>query len=256
MYNNSMRNGIIDYIDESKFIYLQNEKIEETRLGIDTNKIVEIPNFIDPEVVPKMIDFFENCNVDWGGIAFYGSLGKGILSDSAVVEKFGLPGNFFNELRDKYQEAVEKVFGRKVRPNTSHAQKWEVGGFASPHSDNSDHDGNPNAFEINKYVGVLYLNDNYRGGELYFCSKDNDLEPYLSFKPNAYSYYVFPGGHENIHGVSEIVAGTRYTMVSFWDFEEIEYSEDIKSRWEEELKSVRKEQEKQREQWESGNKFA
>jgi hypothetical protein len=45
-------------------------------------------------------------------------------------------------------------------------------------------------------------------------------------------------------------------MVSFWDFEEIEYSEDIKSRWEEELKSVRKEQEKQREQWESGNKFA
>jgi hypothetical protein len=256
MYNNSMRNGIIDDIDESNFIYLQNEKIEETRLGVDTNKIVEIPNFIDPEVVPKMIDFFENCNVDWGGIAFYGSLGKGILSDSAVIEKFGLPGNFFNELRDKYQEAVEKVFGRKVRPNTSHAQKWEVGGFASPHSDNSDHDGNPNAFEINKYVGVLYLNDNYRGGELYFCDKDNDLEPYLSFKPNAYSYYVFPGGHENIHGVSEIVAGTRYTMVSFWDFEEIEYSEEIKSKWEEELKSVRKEQEKQREEWEAGNKFA
>ena len=256
MYNNTMPNGIIDHIDESEFIYLQDEKIEQTRLGVDTNKIVEIPNFIDPEVVPKMIDFFENCNVDWGSIAFYGSLGKGIMNDSAMVEKFGLPGSFFNDLKDKYQEAVEKVFGRKVRPNTAHAQKWEVGGFASPHSDNSDHDGNPNAFEINKYVGVLYLNDDYRGGELYFCDKNNDLKPYLSFKPNAYSYYVFPGGHENIHGVTEIVAGTRYTMVSFWDFDEIEYSEEVKSKWEEELKEVREEQAKQQEEWSKGNKFA
>jgi hypothetical protein len=136
-----------------------------------------------------MIDFFENCNVDWGSIAFYGSSGKGILNDDSILQKFGLPSNFFNDLRDKYQEAVEKVFGRKVRPNTSHAQKWDVGGFAAPHSDNSDHEGTPNAFEINKYVGVLYLNDDYRGGELYFCDKDDDLKPYLSFKPNAYSYY-------------------------------------------------------------------
>lgn len=251
-----MSNGIIDVVDESNFIYMQDEKIKHTRLGVDTNKIVEIPNFIDPKIVPKMIDFFENCNVDWGSIAFYGSLGKGIMNEPEVVEKFGLPGNFFQELTDKYQEAVEKVFERKVRPNTSHAQKWDVGGFAAPHSDNSDHDGNPNAFIINKYVGVLYLNDNYRGGELYFCDKDNSLKPYLSFKPNAYSYYVFPGGHENIHGVSEITAGTRYTMVSFWDFADAEYSDELKAEWEEELKKVREEQAAQREEWEKGNKFA
>jgi len=249
-----MSNGIIEKITESSLVYLQNQEIKETLLGITTNKIVEIPNFISPDVVPKMINFFENCNVEWGDIAFYGSSGKGILTDVDTMRSFGLSDNFFGDLKDKYQEAVEKVFNKKVKANTSHAQKWDVGGFAAPHSDNSDHDGNPNAFEINKYVGILYLNDNYDGGELYFCDKDNSMKPYLSFKPNAYSYYVFPGGVENIHGVSEITKGTRYTMVSFWDYADIEYSQETLDRWKAEEEEVRKEQAKQKEEWKKGIK--
>jgi len=249
-----MLNQIINVIDESKFIYHQNQDIETTRLGIQTNKIVEIPNFVNKDIVPKMINFFEKCGIEWGDIAFYGSSGKGLITDSETMKKFNLPDNFFNDLKDKYQEAVEKVFGRKVRANTSHAQKWDVGGFAAPHSDNSDHDGNPNAFEINKYVGILYLNDDYDGGELYFCDKNNNMNPYLSFKPNAYSYYVFPGGVENIHGVSEITKGTRYTMVSFWDYAEIEYDKETLDKWKEEEKKVREEQAKQKEDWAKGIK--
>lgn len=249
-----MSNGIIEKITESSFVYLQNQEIEETLLGITTNKIVEIPNFISPDVVPKMINFFENCNVEWGDIAFYGSSGKGILTDADTMRSFGLSDNFFGDLKDKYQEAVEKVFNKKVKANTSHAQKWDVGGFAAPHSDNSDHDGNPNAFEINKYVGILYLNDDYDGGELYFCDKNDSMKPYLSFKPNAYSYYVFPGGVENIHGVSEITKGTRYTMVSFWDYADIEYSQETLDRWKAEEEEVRRQQAKQKEEWAQGIK--
>ena len=249
-----MQTYIVNNIDTSSFIYLQNENIDSTRLGVTTNKIVEIPNFVNKDAVPKMINFFENCGIEWGDIAFYGSSGKGLLTDSETMKKFELPENFFDDLKNKYQEAVEKVFDRKVRANTSHAQKWDVGGFASPHSDNSDHDGNPNAFEINKYVGILYLNDDYEGGELYFCDKDNNMEKYLSFKPNAYSYYVFPGGVENIHGVSEITKGTRYTMVSFWDYAEIEYDQETLDRWKAEEEEVRKEQAKQKEDWAKGIK--
>jgi hypothetical protein len=254
-----MKNGMIDFIDKSKFIYLQNEEVPSEKmgkLGVKVNTIVEIPNFIDPEIVPKMINFFENCDVDWGDIAFYGSSGKGIKTDSETMKKFDLPEGFFDKIKDKYQEAVQAVFEREVKANTSHAQKWDVGGFASPHSDNSDNDGKPNAFEINKYVGILYLNDDYEGGELYFCDKDNEMKTYLSFKPNAYSYYVFPGGYENIHGVSEITKGTRYTMVSFWDYADSVYDQETLDRWEEEEKQVRIEQAKQKEEWNKGNKYA
>ncbi len=241
---------IIDKIDKSAFIYYKNEPNDKGSLNVPENKIVEIPNFITSEVAPKMINFFEECDVDWGDIAFYGSSGKGIKADPSYLESFGLTGTFFADIKDKFQEAVESVFDRKVRANTSHAQKWDVGGFANVHSDNSDNDGNPNAFEINKYVAILYLNDDYEGGNLYFPQHD------ISFKPNAYSLYTFPGGVENLHGVSEITKGTRYTMVSFWDFADLEYDDETLERWKEEERQVRIEQAKQKAEWEKGNKYA
>ena len=67
---------------------------------------------------------------------------------------------------------------------------------------------------------------------------------------------MFPGGHENIHGVKEITKGTRYTMVSFWDYEEAEYDQETKDKWESEIKEIRDMQEKQREEWSKGNKYA
>ena len=241
---------IIDHIDKSKFIYFKNEPNNLGHLNVPENKIVEIPDFVSPEITPKMINFFEECDVDWGDIAFYGSSGKGIKAGPEYLESFGLPGTFFEDIKNKFQEAVQTVFGREVRANTSHAQKWDVGGFASVHSDNSDNDGNPNAFEINKYVAVLYLNDDYEGGELYFPQHD------ISIKPNAYSLYTFPGGVENLHGVTEITKGTRYTMVSFWDFADLEYDQETIDKWKEIEKQVRIEQAEQKSEWAKGNKYA
>jgi hypothetical protein len=258
-------------VNKSTFNYLKDEINTKGVLGITHNRIVEIPNFIDPKTANSMISYVESKGENWGDIAFYGSLGMGLSPNDPGLSEHGLSLTFFDELRDKFKEAVELVFERKVRPNTSHAQKWDVGGYASPHSDNSDFDGNPNAFEINKYVGILYLNDNYEGGELFFVepsdknSEGSDMsgkpvpvwkDPYLSFKPNAYSYYVFPGGVENIHGVTEILAGTRYTMVSFWDYEEIEYSQETIDRWDQEEKEIRRLQSIQKEEWIKGNKYA
>lgn len=241
-------------LNKDNFIYLKDEVNNKGVLGVTHNRIVEVPNFVDEETAKGMIGYFEHCEANWGPIAFYNSSGMGIAPDDPAFKNFNLESMFFEKLRDKFKEAVEMVFERKVKPNTSHAQKWTVGGFASPHSDNSDFDGHPNAFEINKYVGILYLNNDYEGGELYFV--DEKMEPYLSFKPNSLSYYIFPGGVENIHGVSEITKGTRYTMVSFWDYAEIEYSQETIDKWKEEERKVREEQAKQQEEWSKGNKNA
>jgi hypothetical protein len=174
----------------------------------------------------------------------------GIHPDDPRLAEYSLPPRFFETLRKKFQEAIELVFDQEVVANTSHAQKWDVGGFAAPHSDNSDFDGTPNAFEINKYVGILYLNDDYEGGTLYFP------EHGIEFKPSANSFICFPGGVENIHGVKEILKGTRYTMVSFWDFADAVYSDEKRAAWEEEIRVVRKEQAEQKIEWEKGNKYA
>lgn len=243
---------IINDLDKSKFNYIKDElnTDERSKLNVKYNRIVEIPNFVKPEVAKNMIGFFEDSGVDWGPIAFYGSEGKGIKPDPERFLKYNLSSTFFEDLTNKFAESVEVIFEEPVRPNTSHAQKWVKGGFASPHSDNSDLDGVPNSFQINKYVGVLYLNDEYEGGNLGFP------EHKISFKPNKYSYYVFCGGIENVHEVEEITDGVRYTMVSFWDFKDIVYDQKTLDEWDEELKQVRAAQEVQREEWAKGNKYA
>jgi hypothetical protein len=66
---------------------------------------------------------------------------------------------------------------------------------------------------------------------------------------------MFPGGHENIHGVKEITKGTRYTMVSFWDYADAVYDEETLDKWEKEIEKVREEQAVQKIEWDKGNKL-
>lgn len=218
-------------------------------LNFYKHDIARIDNFVTSEEAKAMIKYFESQAQIWGDIAFYNSLGMGLAPHDQRLIELGLDPKHFDNLRDKFKQACEMFFEKKLRANTSHAQKWKVGGFAAPHSDNSDHEGNPNAFHINKYVGILYLNDDYEGGELYFP------EHGLEFKPPINSFIMFPGGHENIHGVKEITKGTRYTMVSFWDYADAVYDQETLDKWEKEIEKVREEQAIQKQEWDKGNKF-
>jgi hypothetical protein len=237
-------------------IIYRDEPAPLSKIGVTQNRIVEFPKFVDLETCKKITNFFEINSQLWGDVAFYNSSGMGINPDATSLASAGLDSDFFSNLNTRFKESVASVFGRDVRPNTSHAQKWITGGFATPHSDNSDFDGNPTSFEINKYVGILYLNDDYDGGELYFTTQEDINTPTLSISPAAGSYIVFPGGVENIHGVSEIMSGTRYTMVSFWDFADAVYSEERQQQWEAELEIVEQEKDTAKQEWAKGNKWA
>lgn len=64
-----------------------------------------------------------------------------------------------------------------------------------------------------RFACIIYLNDNYNGGELYF--------PYrgIRIKPAARSLVIFDASDEYLHGVDIVEDGpTRYAMTSFiWD---------------------------------------
>jgi hypothetical protein len=60
------------------------------------------------------------------------------------------------------------------------------------------------------YATILYLNDDYLGGELFFSNKDFKIKP----KPG--SLLIFPGTDEFKHGVSPVQVGPiRYVVVGF-----------------------------------------
>jgi len=63
----------------------------------------------------------------------------------------------------------------------------------------------------------------------------------------------FDVGIDNVHGVTEIESGDRYTMLLSWDFADSVYPEEYFIQKEKELAETLIAQEKQREEWKKGN---
>lgn len=212
--------------------------------------IVIYDNFLTNDECRAIIDYWnhsvEKGTLPWDPISFYESYASNLPNDEDVL-KFGLPLNFFDELEKHIKLGVEKARGGGMKKVSYHAQKWIPGGFARFHSDNST-DGEYNAFERSKWATFVYLNDDFDGGELAF--KDTDIV----IKPKTGMLASFNGGAHNEHEVRLIKSGTRYTIGSFWDYEESEYSDEKKAQWEKEISEVREQQAKMFKEWEDAKK--
>jgi hypothetical protein len=214
-----------------------------TNKGLYKNDIVYYQNFIPEEDCKKIVEYFNDPAHPWANVAFYESYGMNLLQDDPLLEKYGLPRNYFEGVVATMKQAVEDAHQRAIKQVSTHAQKWEAGAYASYHSDNSDLEGNPSAWEVSKLVCLLYLNSDYDGGELKF--RDHDI----TIKPEAGILVTFPGGIDNVHAVTEVKNGTRHTIGAFWDYLEAEYSEERRAEWEAEIKTVRERQAAQYAEW-------
>lgn len=208
--------------------------------------IISYEGFISQETCKDLIDYFESAKEYWDLICFFNSYGMSLVPDNDILEASNINWDILNDISDRMQECINSSTGRPLKRNSIHAQKWEVGSFAMPHSDNSDLDGNPNGWRDNKYVSILYLNEEYEGGVLTFD------EHGITLKPKAGTLVTFPGGIENLHSVTEVTDGLRYTIVSFWDFADIEYSEEEKKAMEDDIAKERVVQAEKKEVWKTG----
>jgi hypothetical protein len=91
-------------------------------------------------------------------------------------------------------------------------QRWLPGAFAPKHSDNTSNDGVYGAFTRSRYAGFLYLNDDFRGGQIYFPQHDHSVQ--IKRKMLAF----FPGDKHHAHGVKKIEEGCRYTLNMFYTY--------------------------------------
>jgi predicted 2-oxoglutarate/Fe(II)-dependent dioxygenase YbiX len=66
--------------------------------------------------------------------------------------------------------------------------------------------------ELLTYATILYVNDDFEGGEIFFP------EVNISLKPEKGSLCIFTGKSGILHGVAEVTSGTRYSIPIFvWD---------------------------------------
>jgi hypothetical protein len=113
----------------------------------------------------------------------------------------------FNELTLTDEDTQSKIDERYLRmqvvvPNEIRAKKgW-------PALDGGDE---PSPWRV--VSAIVYLNDDYDGGNTYFPQYD------LSITPKAGNLLTFPCTLEYMHGVSEVKNHTRFTIATFWTYD-------------------------------------
>lgn len=217
-----------------------------------TKDIVVYKNFISPDDCAKLIQVLdaqaENEKISWVPISFYESYASVLPreGDQEIIDA-DLPPTIFSDIENLITEAIASVHDldpKVVSKIGYHAQKWEQGAYARIHSDNTDAKGNYGAFTRSRYAGFIYLNDDFEGGILKFPKQNIDIKPEVGLLA------VFDGGFKNMHEVSLIESGLRYTIGSFWDDrEESDYSQELIDSWKEEMKETREKQEIERAKW-------
>lgn len=101
-----------------------------------------------------------------------------------------------------------------VYADTFHVVRWYEGQFQPAHQDdmeNAMYDGD--FFRHRAYGSIIYLNDNFDGGETCYPQYD------IKISPKTGRFNVHLGDANHLHAVNKIENGTRYTIAAFWGVE-------------------------------------
>lgn len=217
-----------------------------------TKDILVFEDFLSKEEALSMIHALDaqekNGKISWTPISFYESYSSVLPQpgDPELIDA-NLSPDAFLDVENLMPQAIASIHDldpASIHKIGYHAQKWETGAYARIHSDNTDAKGKSGAFTRSRYAGFLYLNDNFEGGLLKF--PDQNIE----VKPETGMLAVFDGGFNNMHEVTLITRGVRYTIGSFWDDRpETDYPQELRDEWAAEMKETRAKQEIERAEW-------
>ena len=130
---------------------------------------------------------------------------------SNAPEGFSKIKEIYNQTSSQLRECLfdyEARFGIKMDFMESiNYVKYGPGNFFKPHSDHG--------FSYTATVSsIIYLNDDYEGGELYFPIID------VKIKPKAGDVILFPSTFIYAHGSASVLSGTKYSAVTMFDYNE------------------------------------
>jgi hypothetical protein len=99
--------------------------------------------------------------------------------------------------------------------------RWWPGMSMDPHADRANPDGGYHGFPHRDFGSIVYINEDYEGGELYFPRLD------LVVKPTLGLLVAFTGGWHHEHAVIKVRARDRLTMSAFYTFDASHRERDV-----------------------------
>lgn len=171
--------------------------------------VVEIPLSMDGK---DLIDEINSIEPDWQRSKTFGgdnpidgvindartSFAKSIVHGSEIDNKIY---SFFSHAIQEFNRSVNFPFS--YNDEGYQALRYEPGQFYKVHEDDS-------RTKRRMVSGIIYLNDNYEGGELYFPLIDH------LHKPKANTALLFPSNFVFRHEARPVLEGTKYALVTWF----------------------------------------
>lgn len=194
----------------------------------NTKTIYRIKNFLDKETYQYFYSFFSEhtffnqINTSLPVMYSYHNYNSDFTEDSIFIKNINL-------YQQKVLDAVSRLYGCDViRFSGTSLRKWYPGEFQPPHSDCEalisvvDDQVHVNAYNnfsslFIEYAALVYINDSYSGGEIYFPEHNLEIKP----EPN--ELICFPGNSHHRHGVNEVIDGNRFVMQDFLTTPKLRY---------------------------------
>lgn len=120
-------------------------------------------------------------------------------------------GNLLNTIGITHQQYLTSLYNSEIDfIEPPQLLKYEVGDYYDVHNDSESFVDNRLARVVKRDISVLlYLNNDYEGGELEFTYLN------LTIKPKAGMLIAFPSYIEFEHKVHPVTKGTRFSIVSW-----------------------------------------
>lgn len=106
-------------------------------------------------------------------------------------------------------QIVSRYHGELVYPTFTDMVLWVPGKSMPPHTDDGDGFEDMKNLHTRKYTAILYLNDDFEGGETFVLDASAGKR---FFKPVKGAALVLTSDKRCIHGVNILTSGLRYTL--------------------------------------------
>jgi len=187
----------------------------DLELETDAFDFIYEPNFLTPAECALLVESAEALSEQqhvldtkedfWNGrVLQFGDVLRGRPGAAALMRD--AQRRVTERLREFY-ELTAPIFADCVQ-----LVRWRPGMSMPTHADRAKPDDTQHEFPHRDFASIVYINDGYEGGELYFPRLD------LVVKPTLGLLVAFTGGWHHEHGVLKVAGRDRLTMPAFYTF--------------------------------------
>ena len=195
---------IVEKVDPK--IYYYKQVISEPNILID--KINYLDNFLnESSQISKWKDWYASNDT-----ILYGIYKDGMFSNKRFTTPVDTECALITSIIQKaYSECINDYIestncGDLHLPDYFTIRKYNTSADMGPHADSDD----PTDTSHPYISGVLYLNDNYEGGEIEFINQS------IKIKPEPGSMVIFPAYQPYVHHPKPTISGNKYMVPFFW----------------------------------------